>query len=171
MINVVIILLKTFIQITFFRKSPADVPNSTPILIIVSVIWYLIGLLNSITINLDQEENFLFDLVLVSIGLIIYSLIINLFGYSERIIRCIIAILGCSVIFSIILFVGQLVLSSMFANNGIRLMMQIIWLWSIPVEGYIIAHTINRQWVTGFLITIAVLFMQLQFFALLKPIF
>jgi hypothetical protein len=46
----------------------------------------------------------------------------------------------------------------------------LIWLWSIPVEGHIIARTIDRQWVIGFLIALAVLFAQLQLFAVLKPI-
>jgi hypothetical protein len=55
------------------------------------------------------------------------------------------------------------------SDNETEWAVQLIWLWSIPVEGHIIAHTIERPWVIGFLIALAVLFAQLQLFAVLTP--
>lgn len=171
MINDVITLFKTFIEIILFRKGPADVPHSIPLLLVVSIYWCFIALLSSILLDSGQQGNFLFDLAIASVGLIIYIFIINLFGYKERIICFLTTILGCSVIFNLILFLIEFALSSILSGDNIRLILQIIWLWSIPVEGYIVAHTIDRQWIFGFLITIAVFFLQLQFLLFLKPIF
>ncbi len=46
-----------------------------------------------------------------------------------------------------------------------------VWLWSIPVEGHIIARTIERRWLLGFMAAFAVLFVQLNLLAVLKPMF
>ena len=171
MIDGVLTLFKAFIEVIFFRKGPGDIPHSPVLLLMVSAFWCLFGIVASVVIETNQREGLLFDLILAMAGLAIYALIINSFGRSERIIRCFTAILGCSVIFSIILLLVQVALPAVLTSDATGLAMQIIWLWSIPVEGHIISRTIDRQWVFGFLIAIAVLFMQLQLFAYLSPMF
>lgn len=171
MINDVITLFKIFIEIILFRKGPADVPHSTPLLVVVSIYWCFIALLSPIVLDGGRQENFLFDLAIASVGLIIYMFIVNFFGYRERIICFLTTILGCSVIFSLILSLIEFALSSILSGDNLRLILLVIWLWSIPVEGHIVAQTIDRQWVFGFLITITVSILQLQFLSFLKPIF
>jgi len=171
MIDGVLTLFKAFIEIIFFRKGPGDIPHSPVLLLMVSAFWCLVSIVASMIIETNQKEGLLFDLILAVAGLAIYALIINSLGQSERIIRCFTTILGCSVIFSIILLLAQVALPAVLTSDETGLVMQIIWLWSIPVEGHIIARTIDRQWVFGFLIAIAVLFVQLQLFAYLNPMF
>jgi hypothetical protein len=171
MINDVITLFKIFIEIILFRKGPADVPHSIPLLVVVSIYWCFIALLSPIVLDGGRQENFLFDLAIASVGLIIYMFIVNFFGYRERIICFLTTILGCSVIFSLILSLIEFALSSILSGDNLRLILLVIWLWSIPVEGHIVAQTIDRQWVFGFLITITVSILQLQFLSFLKPIF
>ncbi|MDG2107675.1 MAG: hypothetical protein P8J74_03360 [Woeseiaceae bacterium] len=171
MIDGVLTLFKTFIEIIFFYKGPRDIPNSSVLLLMVFVFWCLIGVIASIFMESNQTGGLLFDLMLIVFGLAIYALIINSFGQSERIIRCFTAILGCSLIFSIVLLLAQVCLSAVLTSDETRLAVQIIWLWSIPVEGHIIARTIDRHWVFGFLIAITVLFAQLQLFVYLSPMF
>jgi uncharacterized membrane protein YeaQ/YmgE (transglycosylase-associated protein family) len=171
MIDGVLTLFKTFIEIIFFRKGPGDIPHSPVLLLMVSAFWCLTGVAASTIIESNQREGLLFDLILAAAGLAIYAFIINSFGQSERIIRCFTAILGCSVIFSAVLLLAQVALPAVLTSDETGLAVQIIWLWSIPVEGHIIARTIDRQWVFGFLIAISVLFAQLQLFAYLSPMF
>jgi uncharacterized membrane protein YeaQ/YmgE (transglycosylase-associated protein family) len=171
MIDGVLTLFKTFIEIIFFRKGPGDIPHSPVLLLMVSAFWCLTDVVASMVMQSNQREGLLFDLILAAAGLAIYAFIINSFGQSERIIRCFTAILGCSVIFSAVLLLAQIALPAVLTSDETGLAVQIIWLWSIPVEGHIIARTINRQWVFGFLIAIAVLFAQLQLFAYLNPMF
>ncbi len=83
--------------------------------------------------------------------------------------RCLTAVLGCSIVFSVVLFGERLVLPLLLTENEIDWAVQLIWLWSLPVEGHIIARTVERQWFIGFMIALTVLFTQLQFFAVLKP--
>jgi hypothetical protein len=64
---------------------------------------------------------------------------------------------------------GRVVLPTFLAEDETSWALQLIWFWSIPVEGHIIARTIERQWFFGFLIALAVLFTQLNLFSVLKP--
>jgi uncharacterized membrane protein YeaQ/YmgE (transglycosylase-associated protein family) len=171
MIDGVLTLFKTFIGIIFFRKGPDDIPHSPALLVMVSAFWCLTGVVASMSIESNQRDGLLFDLLLAAAGLAIYGFIINSFGQSERIVRCFTAILGCSVVFSTVLLLAQIALPAVLSSDETGVAVQVIWLWSIPVEGHIIARTIDRQWVFGFLIAIAVLFAQLQLFAYLNPMF
>ena len=171
MIGGVLTLFKTFIGIIFFQKGPGDIPHSPVLLVVVSAFWCLIGIVASIAIETNLSDGLLFDLILAAAGLAIYAFIINSFGRSERIVRCFTAILGCSVVFSTVLLLAQVALPAVLSSDETGVAVQVIWLWSIPVEGHIIARTLDRQWVFGFLIAVAVLFAQLQLFAYLNPMF
>ena len=170
MINDVITLFKTFIEIILFRKGPADIPHSIPLLVVVSIYWCFIVLLSPIVLD-SGRQNLLFDLAIASVGLMIYMFIVNFFGYRERIICFLTTILGCSVIFSLILSLIEFALSSILSGDNLRLILLVIWVWSVPVEGHIVAHTIARQWIFGFLIAVTVSILQLQFLSFLNQFF
>lgn len=169
MISRVLTLFKTFVEIILLRKGPESIPHSTPLLIVVATIWFLVGIVAMMIIETYKSPSLFTDLVLAIAGLGFYAVLINSFGHSSRLVRCITALLGCSIVFSVVIYAGRLILPVWITPNETEWAVQMIWLWSIPVEGHIIAHTIDRQWVIGFLIALAVLFAQLQLFAILKP--
>jgi len=171
MISGVLTLFKTFGKMILLRKGPNDIPHSPFLLVVVAFLWLVIGSLAVVLIETYKSSSLLIDLVLVVIGLAFYAVVVNLFGFSGRLTRCFTALLGCSVLFSIVLYGGRLVFPMMLTATESDWTVQLIWLWSIPVEGHIIARTIDRQWGIGFLIAVAVLIGQLQLYTVFRSMF
>jgi hypothetical protein len=169
MIGGVLTLFKTLIEIILLRKGPNHIPHSTLLLLVVAGIWLFVGIAAVMVIETYKSSSLLIDLVLAIAGLGFYALLVNSFGHRSRLVRCFTALLGCSIVFSVVIYAGRLVLPLWITPGETELAVQLIWLWSIPVEGHIIARTIDRQWVIGFLIALAVLFAQLQLYGVLKP--
>ncbi len=169
MISDVLTLFKTFFEIILLRKGPGDIPHSSTLFIVVTAIWFLVGIVAVMIVDTYKSSGLFVDLILAIVGLGIYAIVVNAFGKSERLLRCLTAILGCGIVFSVVLFSVPLVLPFLLTADEIEWAVQVIWFWSIPVEGHILAGTVGRPWLIGFLIALTVLFAQLQLFTVLKP--
>ena len=168
MISSVITLFKTFGLMVLLRKGPQDIPHSSFLLVVVAFFWLVVGLLAVVFVETYKSSGLLIDLTLAITGLGVYAIVVRAFGYGERLTRCFTALLGCSVIFSVALFSARLLLPTVLTENEAGWAVQLIWLWSIPVEGHIIARTIDRLWSIGFLIALTVLIGQLQLYTVIK---
>lgn len=169
MIGSVLTLFKSFAQIILLRKGPSDIPHSSLLLVVVAFLWLMVGSLAVVLIETYKSTSLFIDLALAVIGMAFYAVVVSAFGFNERLTRCFTALLGCSVVFSIVLYGGRLILPAMLTADETEWAVQLIWLWSIPVEGHIIARTIDRQWGIGFLVAVSVLIGQLQLYAVLRP--
>ena len=169
MIGSVLTLFKTLIGIILLQKGPDELPHSSVLLLLVTGIWIAVGAIGAMIVDTYNGQTLLVDLMLTALGFGMYAVVVKVFDRSERLLRALTAILGCGAIFGAVLFVGRYVLTTVLGVEEMPLFSEIILLWSILVEGHIIARTIDRQWVIGFLIALAVLIGQLQMFAALKP--
>ena len=169
MIGGVLTLFKTLVEIILLRKGPDELPHSTVLLLYVAGMWFAVGAVGAMMVDTYNGQTLLADLILTSLGFGLYAVVVKVFEKSERLLRALTAILGCGAIFGAVLFAGRYVLTTVLGVEETPLFSEIILLWSILVEGHIIARTIDRQWVIGFLIALAVLIGQLQVFAVLKP--
>jgi len=170
MIGGVLTLFKTLVEIMLLQKGPDELPHSTVLLLFVAGLWFAVGAIGAIVVDTYNGQTLLADLVLTAFGFGLYAVVVKVFDRSERLLRALTAILGCGAIFGVALFAGRYILMTYFAAEETPLFSELILLWSILVEGHIIARTIDRQWVIGFLIALAVLIGQLQMFAALKPL-
>jgi hypothetical protein len=105
------------------------------------------------------------------VALSLYALVMNVFGKPERIVRALTAILGCGAVFGAALFVSRAILSMSFGEGQVNSVALLIIFWSIAIEGHIIARTIERRWVVGFLVALTVFITQLQLISVLNPFF
>lgn len=169
MIAGVLPLLKTLSDIMLLRKGPDAIPHSPLLLLVVGAIWLLVGLANVVLDDTYQNISFSVDLTLAAAALAAYAFVIMLAGHGERLVRAFSAILGCSAIFGIVLFVCGETLTTFLDDQQVRSVTTMLWLWSIPVEGHIISRTIDRHWYIGLLIAIVVFLLQLQLIAVIGP--
>ena len=169
MIRNVLTLFKTFVEIILLRKAPNDIPQSPVLFVLVAAIWFLVGVVAVMVVEFYQSSSLFIDLILAIVGLGIYAIVVSVFKKSARLVQCFTAILGCSIVFTIVQIGGSLVFPLFLAEIEVEWALLPIWLWSIPVEGHIIARTIERQWFLGFLVAFAVLFVQLNLLAVIKP--
>lgn len=169
MIQRVRTLFTTLLRIIFFRDGPEAIPNSPFLLVIVTACWLLTSVAALAILDSYHGVDLLIDMLIALAGIAFYSIVVTVFERRDRLLSCLSAILGCGVIFTLALFALRLVLPDVQPETAAGIFLQLIWFWSIPVEGHIIARTIDRPWVIGFLFAIAVLIGQLQLFAILKP--
>ena len=170
MIGNVLTLFKTLVEIALLRKGPDSLPHSSVLLLIVAAIWLAVGAIGAMIVDTYDGQALLVDLILTTFGFGLYAVVVKVFDRSERLLRALTAILGCGAILGTTLFAGRYVLTTFLAVEETRLLSELILLWSILVEGHIIARSIDRPTVIGFLIALAVLIGQLQIYAVLKPV-
>lgn len=152
-------LLKTFVDIIAIRKGPDSVPGSW----IVLSVAFLLMLLSSyavIAVAGNERTNYVNTFVAYSLGIVFYAAIIFLAGHSARMLASVSSIIACGAIVSL-LFVAELALfTPLFGVDAARQIAYMIILWSVPVEGHIMARTIDRSWLAGTGIAIVALFVQ-----------
>ena len=170
MIGDVLTLFQTLVEIILLRKGPAELPNSSVLLLFVAGIWFAVGAIGAAVVDTYNIQALLADMMLTATGFGLYAIVLKIFERSERLLRVFIAMLGCGAVFGVALFGGRYVLTTFLSVEETSLFSQLILLWSILVDGHIIARTIDRQLVVGFLIALAVFIAQLTAFAFFKPV-
>ena len=162
-------LLKTLFDILRLKKGPDAIPYSWLITLITLMLWLVAGFVIAAMTEEMSNEDFLVGTFTGVVGLACYAAIVVLSGRTPRLLQTVTAILGCGALLSFLFVVGTLVLTPLLSANMTNLVMTLILLWSIPVEGHIIARAIDRHWYVGIVAAMAVFVFQLFLYAYLNP--
>lgn len=162
-------LFKTLLEIIFLQKGPESIPRSSVLFVVVAGLWIVVGAIGASIVDTYDGQALIMDLVLTAVGFLLYAIVLKFFGKSERLLQALTAILGCGAIFGAALFAGRFVLTELLSASETVLYSEIILLWSILIEGHIIARTTERLWFFGILVALAVFIIQLQVFAYFRP--
>lgn len=153
-------LIRTLFDIVLLRKGPEDIPRSTVLLGLILGLWLFSSLSALALINQFDESDFFMGLFSGLVGIVCYAALVVISGHASRLLQTISAILGCGALISLA-FVAEYVLFLPFLGEvPTGLIANLILLWSVPVEGHIIARAINRHWYIGILIAIVVFALQ-----------
>ena len=153
-------LVKTLMEIVLLRKGPDSIPRSAVLLIMIVVLWLFSSLAVLALIEQFDESDFLLGLFTALVGILCYAAVVVISGHSPRVLQTVSAVLGCGALISLA-FVAEFVLFTPFLGQSISgIVAQLILLWSVPVEGHIIARAIDRHWYVGILIAISVFVLQ-----------
>lgn len=167
--SIVLALLKTLFDIIRLRKGPDSIPYSWVITLITLMLWLVAGFVIAAMTAEMSNEDFLIGTFTGVVGLACYAGIVVLTGRTPRLLQTVTAILGCGAILSFMFVVGTLVLTPLLSAGMTNLVVTLILLWSIPVEGHIIARAIDRHWYVGIVAAMAVFVFQLFLYGVLNP--
>ena len=162
-------LLKTLFDILRLKKGPDAIPYSWLITLITLMLWLVAGFVIAAVTEGMSDEDFLIGTFTGVAGLACYAAIVVMSGHTPRLLQTVTAILGCGALLSLLFVAGTLVLTPLLSANMTNLIMTLVLLWSIPVEGHIIARAINRHWYVGIVAAMAVFVFQLFLYAYLNP--
>ena len=163
-------LVRTLFDITLLRKGPDSIPPSMILLMLVVGLWLFSSLAVLSLIEQYDEHDFIIGLYTALAGVVAYTVILVVAGHSSRAVQTITAILGCGALISLA-FVAEFVLFMPFLGQTITgILAQLILLWSVPVEGHIIARALGRHWYIGILIAIGVFALQYIIFSAMSPV-
>ena len=158
-------LLRTLFDITLLRKGPDAIPASAILLLLAIGLWLFSSLAVLSLIEQYDEHDFIIGLYTALAGIVTYTAILVVAGHASRAMQTVTAILGCGALISLI-FVAEFVLFTPFLGQTVTgVLAQLILLWSVPVEGHIIARALGRHWYIGIVIAIGVFVLQYVIFS------
>lgn len=162
-------LVETLFDIVRLRKGPDAIPYSTALFAIIVAIWLLAGMIMTLMMADLDARDFIIGTVTGLAGLLCYSVIVVLAGHRARLLQAIMALLGCGALISLFFVAGTLVLSPFLSDNIVNFVVSLVLLWTVPVEGHIIAKTIERHWYVGVVAAMAVFIFQLFLYSAMDP--
>ena len=162
-------LIKTLFDIIRLRKGPDAIPYSWVVTLITLLLWLVAGFVIAATTEEMTDEDFLVGVFTGVVGLACYASIVVLSGHTPRLLQTVTAILGCGAVLSFLFVLGTVALTPLLSAGTTNLIVTLILLWSIPVEGHIIARAINRHWYVGIVAAMAVFVFQLFLYGVLNP--
>jgi len=169
MIRDVLTLFKTLLDIVRLQKGPEAIPHSPVLFVLMVAAWMAVGAVVTAMIGELNQSDFAISMLLGVIALVFYAAVMVFSKKSSRTLQTLTAILGCGVLLECLFVTGYLSLSPILGKDIAGLASYLILLWSVPVEGHIIARAIDRHWYIGFLIAMAVFLIQIQVSTSLGP--
>lgn len=162
-------LFQTLFDIIRLRKGPDAIPYSWLLCLLALTLWMFSGLAITLMTEEMDDRDFLVGTFTGVVGLACYASIIVSSGKTPRLLQTVTAILGCGALLSFLFVAGDVVLSLFLSENATSLIVTLILLWSIPVEGHIIARATDRHWYVGIVVAMGVFILQLYLYAFLNP--
>jgi len=162
-------LIRTLFDIALLRKGPEHVPHSGILLLMSLLLWVLaISAYNAVfsTANGTNIERELFSFVL---GLVCTYGILTVTQHSRRALQMFTALIGCSAVL-ITFFIAAMVAIGQPLGDAVSGMLVLSYLiWSLSVEGHIIARTIGRAFYIGVIIAFAIFVLQIGMIEVVYP--
>jgi hypothetical protein len=160
-------LIRTLFEIALLRKGPEAIPRSVMLLLLCIGMWIFSALAALALVQQMDESEFFLGLFSAAIGVWCYASLVVFSRHPARLLPTISAVIGCGALITLT-FVAEYVIFLPFLGEALTgLIANLILLWSVPVEGHIIARAIDRHWYIGILIAITVFALQFLIYGVL----
>ncbi len=114
-------------------------------------------------IDLGENYSHLLTFVTNLLGIGIYAAVLLASGFIRRFVPILSAIIACGSILSLLFVAAYVMLNPFLGDNFAVIIATLIIIWSVPVEGHIIAKGIERHWYVGIVIAMIVFSLQYTF--------
>ena len=163
------VLLRTYLDIIALRKGPEVIPASW---IIFAVSLGMLAAFWALQIALIEQlvlRQVFAALIAYALALAFYGTIVVMCGFTDRLLPALSAIVACgSAISAVALLVAQL-LAPFVGRDVATDLSLLLWFWSIPVKGHIVARTIRQHWFVGIAIAMSAFVLRLGVEAAFVP--
>ena len=160
-------LIRTLFDIVLLRKGPEDIPRSWFLFVLIVALWLFSSLAALALIEQFDETDFFLGLFSGFIGIVCYAALVMVSGWPGRVLQTISAILGSGALISLAFVAAYVLLSPLLGAESAANIATLVGLWSIVVEGNIIARAMERHWYIGILVAIAVFAFQLIIYSIM----
>lgn len=145
------------------RKGPEQIPDSWLVFLFSLLLMAFATFVAATLINLGEDYSHLLTLVTNLLGIAIYSAVLFAAGFIRRFVPILSALVACGSILSLLFVAAYVMLSPFLGGNFAVIIATLIIIWSIPVEGHIIARGIEQHWYVGIVIAMIVFSVQYAF--------
>ena len=152
------LLLRTLFDIIRLRKGPEHLPHSALVFGFAFGLFLMAMFVSDVLI--ESDASIVLSVAASALGYLMYWVVIGATGHIERALRTITALVGCGSLLLILMVAAFVLLTPFLGSNIASIIAWLIILWSIPVEGHIIARAIEQHWFVGVGIALAIYIMQ-----------
>jgi len=162
-------LIELLFDIIRLRRGPDAIPYSRFLFVLIVGLWLFAGMVMTVMTPELDEKDFLIGTVAGIAGVLCYAAVVVFAGKGARLLQAIMALLGCGALLSLGFVAANVFLTPFLSASITNLIVTLILLWSVPVEGHIIARTIDRHWYIGVVIAMTVFIFQLVLYSVIDP--
>ena len=145
------------------RKGPEQIPDSWLVFLLAVALMQFSSWLAAVFIDLGEDYSHLLTFLTNVLGVAMYTVVLLASGYIRRFVPIVSAIIACGAILSLFFVATYLLLNPMLGANLAVVISTLIIIWSVPVEGHIIARGIGQHWYAGIVIAMIVFTAQYAF--------
>ena len=155
-----IALLRTYLDVIALRKGPDAIPPSWILLYVsfglLAVAWAL-----QFALIDGPVSGVLPALFAYALALGFYATVATALGFRHRVLQMLSTIIACGSLLAIVSATSSLLLRPVLGSQIAISLGTLVWFWSVPVKGHIVARTVQKHWFFG--IAIAMLAFILRF--------
>jgi hypothetical protein len=145
------------------RKGPEQVPDSWLVFLFALLLMQFASFVAATFINLGDDYSHLLTFITNLLGLGIYAAILFVTGFFKRFVPIVSSILACGSILTLLFVAAYVTLNPFLGGEIAVIIATLIIIWSVPVEGHIIARGIEQHWYIGIVIAMIVFILQYAF--------
>lgn len=145
------------------RKGPEQVPDSWLVFFLALVLMMISSYVAATLIDLGEDYSHLLTLVTNLLGIGMYAAVLLATGFMRRFVPILSAVIACSAILSLLFVATYVILNPFLGGNLAVIVATLVIIWSVPVEGHIIARGIEQHWYVGIVIAMVVFTAQYAF--------
>lgn len=143
------------------RKGPDSIPHSWLVLGLATALLIAASFTAASAIDVISDRNHLLTLLSALLGILFYAAVLIMTGFANRFVQTITAMIACGAILTFLLVAIYVPVEPFLGRQVAGIIADLIILWSVAVEGHIIASAIEQHWLIGVTIAVAVLILQL----------
>jgi hypothetical protein len=145
------------------RKGPEQIPNSWLVFLFSLILMQFASFVAATLIDLGEDYSHLLTLITNILGIGIYAAVLFATGFINRFVPILSAVIACGSILSLLFVATYVMLNPFLGANIAVILATLIIIWSVPVEGHIIARGIEQHWYIGIVIAMIVFTLQYTF--------
>ena len=143
------------------RKGPEAVPASWLVLYlslaILAFAWlFQVGLADD-----PDPRNLFTGFGAYLLTLLFFGSIVYLYGFPSRLLQTLSSIIACGSLIALTAAIVSAALTPLIGGDEAGLLGALIWFWSVPVKGHIIARAIEQHWFVGIAFAVSAFVLRL----------
>jgi hypothetical protein len=142
------------------RKGPDSVPASMFVFAFAIGLLLLSFILSAALAPVTGNDDAGISFLIAVMSYVLYWMVLATTGYSHRLLPTISSIMACGSLLSVARAAAVAVMSPLASADMTAIVAGLIFFWSIPVKGHIIARAIGRHWYIGIAIAMTIFIMQ-----------
>ncbi|MEL7186248.1 MAG: hypothetical protein AAFN50_07415 [Pseudomonadota bacterium] len=173
MIRNVLALIQTLLDIMRLQKGPDAIPRSQVVLLVVVGLWITADILSVMASPQVAMDRRMVGWAITLVALIIFALIVAFYRRQARLVQMMTALIGCTAIFTFMLTIVVGISGLLSAESPVQLGFIAaifgVMLWSVIVDGHILARTIDQPRIVGVMISLSIFLLQLYLLEIAFP--